>query len=334
MQLQCGRRHAARHPLAPLCAARTWQPAFRAASARGPWRCVTNLEYLAARAKGIPIFAFINRDILAVLPVWEDNPQSTFASVVDSPQLFAFIRDIRIEDRVWAFSFDTAQDIITTLRTQLAFLMTRGLTLIHRLRDASVADGLTGEAFRLAVEHGDGWPARLLATLVRSEVDSASDLRRDHAAGIALGPGEQINHPVSTWIEATTGQAIRIMTALEVIVNHAMNDATNNSDVLGIRHSARQIGQAYRDCFNWAARLRRATLPEEWRPVVYQQSFMLDNVIASIESFAPRFEQAISKALALPGVGPHSLELAFNLTLANRDRYEAAFAKLKHDRGQ
>jgi hypothetical protein len=300
----------------------------------GATKSVTNLEYLAAKTKGIPIFAFVHRDILAVLPVWEENPAATFASIVDTPQLFAFVQDVRSADRVWTFSFDTAQDIVTTLRIQLAFLMTRGLTFVQRLREPSAADGLTGEAFRLAVEHGDGWPARLLAALVRTEVESASNLQRDHASEIALGTGEQVSPPVSTWVEATTQQAIRAMTAIEQIINHAMNDAANNFDIAGIRHSARQIGQAYRDCFNWAARLRRAGLPEEWQPVIYEQSFMLDNVIAAIEQFAPRFEEAIGKALAQPGDGPHSVDLEINLTVANKDRCDAAFAKLKRDRGQ
>ena len=37
-------------------------------------KSVTNLEYLAARAKGIPIYVFVERRVLAVLPTWKDNP--------------------------------------------------------------------------------------------------------------------------------------------------------------------------------------------------------------------------------------------------------------------
>jgi hypothetical protein len=41
---------------------------------------ITNLEYFAARAKGIPIYAFVKKDILAVLPVWLSNPSADFSS--------------------------------------------------------------------------------------------------------------------------------------------------------------------------------------------------------------------------------------------------------------
>src|ERR1043166_5353057 len=37
-------------------------------------KSVTNLEYSTARAKGIPIFAFVEKRVLAQLPTWKRNP--------------------------------------------------------------------------------------------------------------------------------------------------------------------------------------------------------------------------------------------------------------------
>jgi hypothetical protein len=34
-------------------------------------KSITNIEYLTARAKGIPIMAFVDRQVLNLLPVWE-----------------------------------------------------------------------------------------------------------------------------------------------------------------------------------------------------------------------------------------------------------------------
>ena len=39
-------------------------------------KSVTNLEYLAARAKGIPIYAFVEKRTLGALTLWEANPDS------------------------------------------------------------------------------------------------------------------------------------------------------------------------------------------------------------------------------------------------------------------
>src|SRR5262245_56972119 len=36
-------------------------------------KSVTNIEYLAARAKGIPIYAFVEKRILPLLSIWREN---------------------------------------------------------------------------------------------------------------------------------------------------------------------------------------------------------------------------------------------------------------------
>lgn len=72
-------------------------------------KSVTNLEYLAARAKGIPIYAFVQREVLAVLPTWNDNPDADFSGTVDSIELFAFLERVRTGDMVWMYPFTTEQ---------------------------------------------------------------------------------------------------------------------------------------------------------------------------------------------------------------------------------
>ena len=85
-------------------------------------KSVTNLEYLAARSKGIPVYAFVLRSILDTLPVWKDNRSGNFNAVADSPKLFEFVESLRDSGAAWVFPFDTAQSIFAVLRTQLAYL--------------------------------------------------------------------------------------------------------------------------------------------------------------------------------------------------------------------
>ena len=47
-------------------------------------RSITNMEYLKAKAKGIPIYAFVDKKILSVLSLWKDNPNADFRSTVDT----------------------------------------------------------------------------------------------------------------------------------------------------------------------------------------------------------------------------------------------------------
>jgi hypothetical protein len=86
-------------------------------------KSITNLEYLRARFKEIPIYVFVTKSILHILPVWKNNPDADFKSVVDSPKLFKFIDELMNSEKVWVYPFERVQDIIGVLKTQLAYLL-------------------------------------------------------------------------------------------------------------------------------------------------------------------------------------------------------------------
>src|SRR4051794_38259701 len=58
-------------------------------------RSVTNLEYLEAKAKGIPVYVFVLKSLLQMIPVWQKNPDGDFSDVVDTAKLFQFIEEVR-----------------------------------------------------------------------------------------------------------------------------------------------------------------------------------------------------------------------------------------------
>jgi len=96
-------------------------------------KSITNLEYLAARSKGIPIYTFVEKSVLSPLPVWERSPTADFSHAVSDTRLFQFIQQIRIVDQVWMHEFEQAKEIITILRAQFAYLMQEGLQLRFRV---------------------------------------------------------------------------------------------------------------------------------------------------------------------------------------------------------
>jgi hypothetical protein len=302
---------------------------------RGSSYSVTNIEYLAAKSRRLPIFTFIQRDVLALLPVWKANPNADFSGSVDTPNVFRFVEQVRESDGVWTFPFDTAQDIRAALRVQLAFQMARGLRLFAKLRTEDAAlEELRGYAFRIAAERDDGWAPRLLAVLVHQELRASADLRRDHDAHLAIGVGERLkDDEVAGWLKTLSEHAIRTVNALKVVVERVLNDASNTEDIPTIRYGAKQIGSAYRDCLEWAARLRRAHVPEDWRPLLVAKSSLLDPILSELESFPPRIHGAVDEALAREGLGPHVLDLTLKLAVADTTRYYAELEQLRRRRG-
>lgn len=103
----------------------------RYGSAADKQKSVTNLEYLTARAKSVPVYVFVMRSLLSILPVWKENPEGNFAGVADSPRLFEFISSIYEGGEQWVFPFDSAQDIAAVLR---------GGSTVHVLRMPSAKD--------------------------------------------------------------------------------------------------------------------------------------------------------------------------------------------------
>lgn len=138
-------------------------------------KSVTNMEYLRARAKGIPVYAFVHQSILHILPVWKSNPDGDFRNVVDSPQLFEFVTFLRDSSGVWVFPFELAQDVVNTLRKQMAYLFMDGLQLRKRVAAGGLPNSLArlqGQPLKLVIEKPDLWEYRLFAEVLIQELAS------------------------------------------------------------------------------------------------------------------------------------------------------------------
>ncbi len=209
----------------------------------------------------------------------------------------------------------------------------RRSSLTRRMNDPSDTAGLTGDALRIALERPSGWALKLLARLIQDEVSRAAELRHDHGLQLVFGVGEQVSEAQATaWSGASFDQVVRMIEALETIFGRAM-EASNSKNISAIRHSARLIGQVYRDCFEWAARLRRAHVPEDRRTMLSEQSFMLDNVIRAIEELGTQIIAETEKALAIAGDDEEIVRVQMHVSIANKDRYDAAFAEFQRKRG-
>jgi hypothetical protein len=46
-------------------------------------RSITNIEYVTAKAKGIPVYAFVHKPVLAALPLWRGLLEQTLVSHPD-----------------------------------------------------------------------------------------------------------------------------------------------------------------------------------------------------------------------------------------------------------
>jgi hypothetical protein len=226
---------------------------------------VTNIEYTAARAKGIPIYAFVLKEVLALLPVWRKNPDGNFDGVVDTPRLFDFIEQFRTKHGVWTFEFERAQEIVGVLRRQFAYVAMRGLDYQRRFRGRErELEGLTGRSLRLAAEAASGWAGRLFAQVLADEVARLRDMRTMYSAEATFGTGEYIPQLAAPqWFVTRMQESLRQTSSMNRLFDLTINKALGGDDPSEIASQARVLAQAYRAALEWCLALRRAHFDDD-----------------------------------------------------------------------
>jgi len=284
-------------------------------------KSVTNIEYEIAHAKGIPIYTFIQKEILAILPAWESNPNADFSTIVDSPALFQFINNIRSSGKQWTFPFDTAQDIVNVLRNQFAYLMMSGLELQKKLFDkGNILDDLSGKLLKIAVDQSDGWQGRLFGQAIIDEIHSRRELKRAFEAGISLGPGENVEvSDYNEWTQLRIAEVLRLFSAISKTVDKSLHDAFDTDNIDIIIYGARQIGRIYEEAIEWSQRVRRARVPEFFENLTEETSLVTKQLIHQAEGFGPLLIEEIDRVLQNDS-DEKKVKLTFKIDVENAEQ--------------
>ena len=287
-----------------------------------PNKSVTNLEYTSARHKRIPIYVFIDPQVLALLPLWKRNPAADFSGQVDSPRLFEFIEHVRTIDSVWMTEFKSARDIIDALRTQFAFQQQTGLRLQRQtlsLADQDWFDTLHGETLRVALDRPPAWEYLLFASALRDGVARHRRLARTHALKIPIGFGEDVQDPLA-WIRTRLMDARRLTSSLNDLMKGALQEALGPEGAPGdtgaIVFVADTIADLYRDALLWSLRLRTAHVDERFQQMAAALGDMMDDVVQQVAKFGPYAKAQVEEALAAPKTGvPRVIKMTLTISM-------------------
>jgi hypothetical protein len=286
-------------------------------------RSVTNLEYLAARAKKIPIYAFIDKRIEPLIERWSRCPDDDFTADVDSTEVLRFAQQVRAADAVWTFPFETESDVIETLRGQFAHLMSKGLDWWRRLHsspDMASLETLNGRSLRVALEQPPFWEFLLLAQVLEDEVVTLRQLRDEHMDDLALDLGEDVADPPA-WAKYRLTELARLTHSLGPLMDVCANRAVGAPGVGGSARDlifvGRAIGRVYASVLRWSRRVRTANLPEEFRPVLEVYAKFTNDIVGEIEEYGSRVRAGIERVLSLAASEtPQQLDLGLKINLS------------------
>lgn len=298
-------------------------------------KSITNLEFLSARQKGIPIYAFVEKDVLAVVPTWKNNRTADFSATVDTPRVFEFIEYVRSLERVWTFPFETAQDITGTLRRQLAFLFSDSLRIRLRLNGGglpSYFDVLGPRALRIALEKSNAWEYRLFLQSWLDEVERRSDSIWEYKSGLTLDPADYvIAMSAGDWILTRLHELQAFVESANKLINtyahESFGEPGEPGDPQRIVWVSRMLGSVLDGMLRWAKRIRCARFEAPFELVGAQLPLFIDGVIEQFQTFPRDSLSKIETSLALAKSGePQKLELTIVFTLSNLEGFNTALA--------
>ena len=295
-------------------------------------KSVTNLEFVEARARGMPVYIFVSKDVLAQLRVWKTNPEADYSGVVDTPRVFEFIDSFRTGGESWVFEFATAEDIVNTLRSQLAYLVQDAFELrqLTRVQDRLLTD-LQGEALMLALRRDQNWDVRLFATVLEEELDRRATLRREIEHGLATDNVTFVDiDDLASWVQDRLYEVERLVQTASTIINDYLPQVRGEnaapSDLVDV---ARRLAQAWEDSARWTLRCRSVRVDEKAEHLVDLLANVISNMIEELWEFGHTLISRIEKAIEeMAAGGPAELDLVLTLT-ADVDEFRDELALLE-----
>ena len=298
-------------------------------------KSVTNLEFLEARARRVPIYVFVKADVLAQLQVWRDNPEADFSRVVDTVRVFEFVDSFYGTGNLWTFPFSTAVDIVDKLRTQFAYLArdALGVRQLARGEDRLVQE-LDGEALMLALRLDEHWEVKLFATILEAGLDRLVPMRREIDYGLTRPGAIYVDlESLAPWaldriheLERLGETANAILTAY---IARAFGDDGVPGDPLEIAAAARRLVQVWEDSAQWTLNCRPIRVDSIARRFVEALSRSNANMLKEIWEFGhtirSRLEQAINQHT---GDEDEVVDITLTLT-ADLDQLHEEWARLR-----
>ncbi|MBX7245715.1 MAG: DUF4062 domain-containing protein [Candidatus Sumerlaeaceae bacterium] len=265
---------------------------------------VTRLEFEAARARGVPVYIYVDQQLHTMLPVWKQNPSLKLDGIVDNSQVFEFVAEVADKHKLWITPFSSAQDLIGAIRAQFAYRMKQGLKALRAYDCGRLPDYLSdlrGRSLQLVLEKPRGWEYSLAAQVLTDEIAGARGLRYEYDSGISVGaavvvPDSECLGFVNGHINGLSIIGNNIGQLINVYLAEAVGALGEPGDAEKIVFWGRSMGAVYRDAIKWALQVRRISTTGPFSSAVPMVEGFSIQVIEVIESFAKQITKVSSDA--------------------------------------
>jgi len=302
-------------------------------------KSVTNLEYLEAKSKGIPVYVFVNKSIINILPIWEKNKESDYSNIVDTPKLLDFVESLRHNSDNWVFPFENAQDLIIILRSQLAYLFMDALEYrshMHGKKIEKEYSELGPRSLELLFTKPRGWEYTLFVQILKDKINSYRKERLDVNYRVSYGKATKLDslEELSGWMSSHISEVESTIQSLSRLVNEglpvAFGEIGVSGDEMHIVYIATRIADGYKKLLDWTFEIRSAKTKEDYEKIIELCSHMTDNAIPEIEVFVERIYAEINEAVSQIDSYKEEtiIELTLTLTMPELNEFNKEIARL------
>lgn len=267
-------------------------------------KSVTNLEYLRAKAKNIPIYVFIDKKIMNSISLWRDNPDMDFSSIVDTPKLFEFVDEIMSVDGVWVHEYELSSEISHRFKTQLSFLFFDSLEICKSLKSSVISPKVllkSPSAIQIVLEKPLGWEYLFFSQIFSDEIEKCKETRKDLRYQLFLDFTTPITNygELFSWAYEKYEQLLRGVKAFSSLINEAFPIAIGKpgvkSDLDFLVYIVDKIGVIYKRIIDLQINIFSTTVPEEANQFVKALGKSTESLIDDIERIQREVADAFSK---------------------------------------
>lgn len=234
-------------------------------------KSITNLEYLHAKEKNIPIFVFVSKQVQNNLSLWKSNKNADFSSVVDDAKIFEFVDKIYNEDNQWIYTYDSVRDIKRTMKNQLRLLFFDGLKLQKEIKKSNniLNMDIPFEAARTLIEKPYAWEYKFFAYVLKYEFNKLKKDRWDLKYEI-LENTYTIDEPILFINDITNklNEMSKITDMLNTLINHTIGDAMGKpgeaSDLEMIIYVSKTLAFQYKRLISWSLYFKSLSVDERF----------------------------------------------------------------------
>lgn len=256
-------------------------------------KSITNVEFMTAVNKGIPIYTFALKQMTNLLPVWEKNPDADYSNVVDNNKVFEFLADVRKKRGLWNFVFDNAQDITEVLKAQLSNLFHDALIIKKKVEKPTISvlfEKISSKAIDILIKKEFAYELRFFMQCMNDEIEKYTDLQHDYVLSIAHKSLFLIenNQQFKKWAIHKVRELQNITSSIERL-NTAVNTvfATSNDtwELESLYYLSRTYARVYASLLEWGIEVNSTLAPDKYSKMMHSFASIPHKIINQIEKY-------------------------------------------------